>query len=134
MPSIVDHDVHRTYFLFEAAPKLTVGLVSDEYTNGIVLVGFAGSLNVDADNSAFFPKIIAPHIETAAAVDANLDNDDFTASKASEMPVIYLEIVIPFINSIPSAMCLEVFMQLVCSYIGVFLLIGASWPLNAIAP
>jgi len=62
MSSIVNHNVHRTDFLFEALPKIPVGLVADKYPNRIARVNFTGRLNIDPDNPTVRPKVIPPHL------------------------------------------------------------------------
>jgi hypothetical protein len=134
MSPIVDENVHHADFLFESAPKPPVGLIPDEYANRRAFIRFAGGFNIDADDLTVRPKVLSPHFQAAAAINADFYNDNVTASKTLEMPVVYVEVVIPLKDPVPCLVSLEVFMEEIRSCIDILRSIRISWPPNSIAP
>jgi hypothetical protein len=90
VPPIVDEDIDRWDFRFETLPELAIALVSDEDLHRFVLEFLAPLVDVNTIDAAFRPKIVSPHGETAAGVNANLQNVDFLATELPEVAVINL--------------------------------------------
>jgi hypothetical protein len=57
---------------------------------------------------ALIPEVSPPHLEAAAAENANLEHVDFGADKTREVAMIDLEIMLPFPDAGAFAMALEI--------------------------
>jgi hypothetical protein len=64
---------------------------------------------------SFGAKIVAPHFEAAAAVDANFKHVDFVTSETTEVSMVEVKIMIPLPNAATLPMAVEEIAQRVFS-------------------
>jgi hypothetical protein len=63
---------------------------------------------------SFGAKIVAPHFEAAAAVDANFKHVDFATSETAEVSMVEVKIVIPLPNAATLPVAIEEIAERVC--------------------
>ena len=81
MAAVVDQYIEKRYGLSHRSPKCSVALVTNKNFYAICFVNLTSGFNIDAEYLAFVPKILSPHLETAAAVDPNLHYMNIGADK-----------------------------------------------------
>src|SRR5262245_21049538 len=99
MTAVVDDNIKRRDAGANVTPKSAIRLVAHENLNAVSLVNLACRFKVNPVDSSLTSKILAPHVKATAAIDADLKDMDLLTAKAMEMPVIDVEVVLPFPNS-----------------------------------
>src|SRR5262245_6061438 len=83
--AVVDDDVDSGHLPAQRLPECAVGLVADEDPRALVLICFAGRLDVDAVDMTAGPEVRLPHVEASAAVHADLHEVNFLADELAEV-------------------------------------------------
>jgi hypothetical protein len=115
--AVINHDIHSADFLLEAPPEISVGLVADKHFDAVTFIGFAGWLNVDAEDLAVRSEVVPPHPQAAATIDPNLQYANAAASKSAKVPVVNVKIVVPLPDSGTFSVRIEVGAQRVWRFL-----------------
>src|SRR5262245_799441 len=108
MAAVVDQHIDERNVLLEALPERPVGLVSDVDVDGVGLVDAARLLDVDTMDRRVLTEVALPHLEAAAAVHADLDDDDLATDECRQVPDVEVEVVAALVDAVTFAMRLEV--------------------------
>jgi hypothetical protein len=100
MPSVVDQDVEPRNFLPEPTPKLAISLITDEYSERLVLKGPTFLPYIKSVQMTPWTEILPPHFEATRAKYTHLQNMNFSPNKLLEMPMVNVKVMRPFPNAL----------------------------------
>jgi hypothetical protein len=92
----------------ERPPEGPITLIANKDRNVITFVLFACFLYIHSVYVTLISEIRTPHLKASATVNADLEDVYFLADKASEVPMINFEIVLPFPDASSRPMVLEI--------------------------
>jgi hypothetical protein len=72
--AVINDDVKGFFSRSNVVPELRRSLVANDDLYSVASIRHAGGLDVDPRDMRRWPKVVAPHVEAAAAVDANLQD------------------------------------------------------------
>jgi hypothetical protein len=101
MAAVIDHDIEFRNIFFESLPERSIGLVANKDLRLRVLVTLADSFLVYAINMDAWPKVVFPHLQAAAGIDADFEHVNVFAHELREVPVVDLEIMSPLPKATP---------------------------------
>jgi hypothetical protein len=107
VPAVVHEDVDDGDTFLESSPEAGVPLVPDEDLGELVLVALARGLQVDSEDATTWAEVVPPHLEAAAAVNADLDDVHVTAHEFGEVAVVDVEVVEPLPDATPGTVTVE---------------------------
>jgi hypothetical protein len=93
--AVVDQNVHHGHGLPEPFPEPPVGLIANVDRRLDVLIHPAGWLDVHPVKPTARPEVVLPHQQTAAAVDADLDDRDLATDELVQVAVIEFKVMQP---------------------------------------
>jgi len=99
MAAVVYDDIEDRHRLAKFAPELAVSLVADEDLHLAALIDTAGRFDIDAIDMHFGTKIVAPHVQTSAAINADFKEVNLLIAKPVKMTVVNIEVVEPLPNA-----------------------------------
>src|ERR1700687_3264094 len=111
MTAIVNDYIEGWYFFPEALPEIPVGLVTNEHAHRLCFIRLATRFNIDAIYFTARPEITLPHLQTATAVNSNLQDVNLMPTESRKVSIIILEIMIEFPDSPPFPMFGEIFQE-----------------------
>lgn len=99
VPAVINDDVKHGNLFLQMPPESPVRLVADEDAEPVLFEGLATFINVHAHHRAFFPEIISPHLQAAAASHADFENANLPAPELGKVPVIDVKIMPPLADN-----------------------------------
>jgi len=110
--AVVDQDVDARHALRDRAQEAAVGLVADEDLDAVFLERLAVRVDVDAVDARLRTEVLAPQLQRAAVVDAELDDGHVGAAKARHVLVVDAEVVGPLLHQ-PALVLVEQALEVV---------------------
>ncbi len=96
--TVVDHDVERSVLLDQRGQERWVRLVTDSDIDAGLGQGCRSGIDVDPHDHRATTQVVPPHLQGTTVRDADLEHDGCRAPKASEVALVNVEIVIPFVD------------------------------------
>src|SRR6187401_2083237 len=99
MSAIVDEYIYPWYFPFYFTKKMFIRLGTNEDLNNLFFICFTVWVNIYPINLCLGPKIAFPHLQRSTFKNTYLKYYDFFISEFAKMTIVYLEIVLPFVDN-----------------------------------
>ncbi len=106
--TIINQDVYTFYTFPESAPKGPIRLVANKDRNVVIFICFACFLNIYSVYVTFSSKIGSPHFKASTTTDTNFQDIHLLTNKPRKMPVINVEVVLPFPDTMAFLMLLKI--------------------------
>lgn len=99
--AVIDNHIKRWNFGTHALPKSSICLIPDQNGDSLSFIDAAGRFDVHTEDTAAIAEIGTPHVEAAAAIDADFENVDWFADKLGKMAIIDVKVVLPLPQTWP---------------------------------
>src|SRR5262249_35611815 len=109
--AIVDQHIQPGHLRLDLLPEAAVALIANEDLGPFVFIGLAGTLYVNAVDVTLGAEILPPHPEASAAIDADFQQVQFSASELLQVTMVNIEVMIPFPNAWAFGVRIEVLAQ-----------------------
>jgi hypothetical protein len=99
--AIIEHHVGRSEFIDQRLQECRVGLITDAHGDLFIAEGLAFLADIDANDPRGRAEIMLPHLGRSALPGADLKKYDAAIAKGREDPLIYRQVICPFIDRTP---------------------------------